>query len=214
CSFRRNGEVGRVVSDVVIAEHTRRTQRSTDRIGTAPNRLTGRATVGRRYTVPSQESRERSTERRIWIAISLARPIRRHRCSFRRNGEVGRVVSDVVIAEHTRRTQRSTDRIGTAPNRLTGRATVGRRYTVPSQESRERSTERRIWIAISLARPIRRHRCSFRRNGEVGRVVSDVVIAEHTRRTQRSTDRIGTAPNRLTGRATVGRRYTVPSQES
>ena len=210
---RVDRKVCRVVSDIVVAQHTRGTQHRADRVRTTRNRLTRRAAVARCHAIGDQEPNQRACERWIGSAVSLARRIRRHRSGLLVDREVRSVVRDVVIAQHSPRSQRRTDRVRTAGYRLTHRATVGRCHTIGCQESCERSCQRGIGSTIDLARRIRRHRGSLRIDRKAGSVVGDTVIAQHCGWTQRGADCVRTTKNCLTGRATVGRRYAVRCQE-
>src|SRR5204862_3234597 len=70
--------------------------------------------------------------------------------------EVGRVVGNSVVAEHTRWAERRADRVGA--DRFTLNATVGDRHAIRLQEAAERPGERRVVGADDLAGGIRRYR--------------------------------------------------------
>ena len=184
--------MSRVVGDIVIAEDACRNQTRTDRVRTAYNALTRSAAVGGAHAIRRYETCERSRKGRIGIAIDLVRCIWCHRRSALIDRELSRVVSDVVIAKHARRSQARTNRVRTAYNALTRRAAVGRSYAIRYQESCELSGKRRIGIAINLVRRIRRYRRIALIDGKLSAVVSDIVFGQHAScRAQRCGNVIG-----------------------
>ena len=154
-------------------------------------------------TVAGGEQRQRA-------AIGHGLVVSRDRQQGLVDGEVRRVVGDVVVAQHTGRIQRSAD--GVVAHVLTRGASVGRGDTISRQEAAEGSGQGRIRIAVGLAGGVRSDRRVALVDGEVGGVVGDVVVAQHTGRIQRSAD--GIVAHVLTRSASVGRGDAIGGQEA
>src|SRR5439155_798702 len=170
--------------------------------------------LGRTDTIRCQEPAQRTRQGRIGTAVGLARRIRCHRGRPRVDREVGRVIGDVVVAEHTRWAQSCTDRVRTACNALTRYAAVTCRYTITGEETIECPGQGRIGVTIDLARRVRCHRSRPRVDRKGHRVVSDVVVAEYTRWTECRTDLVRATRNGLTRSAAVGRTHAIRCQET
>src|SRR5205823_2240073 len=203
CRVRRDrsilfldGEVSGVVNDVIIAEHARRTQAGTNRVGTASDCLTRRAAINSSHAIPCEEAKQSAGKAWISTAVNLARRVGCDRSVLPVDREVSGIVRDVVVAEHTRRSQGPTNFVGTARYRLTARAAVGRTHAVGCQESNQCASEGRIGTAISLAGGIGCDRSVLPVNRELSGVVSDVVVPEDTGGSQGRADRVRTSRHR------------------
>src|SRR5205823_9998660 len=119
-----------------------------------------------------------------------------------------------VVTEYRCRGQGRTDRVRTTGDHLSGRAAVGSSDAVPCQKAYQGAGKGWISAAIDLVRGIRRYRSILLLDGKLGNVINDVVVAEHAGRAERSTNLIGTTGDRLTGRAAIGRGYTIRCEEA
>src|SRR5205823_5712979 len=207
-------EVGRVVSDVVVAEHACRSQDRTDRVRTAGDHLTARTAVDGCHAIAREEACQCAGKGRINLTVGLTCWVRCDRSILFLDGEVSRVVGNVIVAENACRAKRGTDRVRAARDRLAARAAVGGRYAIPGQEASEGPGKGWISAAVSLASGVRCHGSVLLLDSKVRGVVSDVVVAEHTRRSQDPTNFVRTVRYRLTARAAVGHTHAVGCQES
>ena len=155
-----DGEVGRGIGDIVVAQDTRRAEGRADRVWTACNGLACGAAVSCRHIIRRQEAGQGAGQGRICIAIGLAGSSHGNRGILLVDGEVCRVVSDVVVGKDTGRAERRADRVWTACNGLACDATVGCRHVIRWQEAGQRAGQSRICIAIGLAEGIRCDRSS------------------------------------------------------
>src|SRR5436190_1933299 len=171
-----DGEVSRVVGDVIVAEHACRTQAGTNRVGTASNSLTRSAAISSSHAISCEEAQQGAGKGWVNAAVGLARRIGRDRSVLPVNRELSRVVGDVVVPEHTCRAKRGTDRVRTARDRLTRRAGVGGSHAIACQETYQCTGKGRISAAIDLARGIGRYRSVLLLDREVGGIVGDIVV--------------------------------------
>src|SRR5437867_9522242 len=170
------------VGDIVVVQHARWRKRGGYVIRTACYGLTGVASISSCDVVRDYEAGSTADGQRngIIIAIGLAVGLRRPGRVFLVDGEVRPVIDDVVVREHARGTECSSDVIGTSCYGLACRATVSRRDVVCRQEaaSTARSQRIRICIAVGLARRIRSPGRILRIDGEVRTRIGDVVVGD------------------------------------
>src|SRR5918993_719202 len=204
-----DGKYSCIVGDIVVAQHTERTERGADRV--ACNRLARCAAVGRRHTIGGQETSERTAQCWIGITVGLAGC---NGCPGRVtfvDGEVCAVVGDVVVVENTcGRIQRRADVVGTARHRFAWGAAVACRYCIGETTATACGQRDGIGITVGLAGC---NGCPGRVtfvDGEVCAVVGDVVVVENTcGRIQCRADVVGTACHRFAWGAAVACRYCI-----
>src|SRR5207253_1723091 len=211
--FLLDGELSGVVGDVVVAEHARRAKRGTDRVRTTRDRLTRRAGVGGSDAIACQETYQCTGKGRISAAIGLVRGIGRYRSVLLLNGKLGRVVGDVIVTKYRCRTDRRSDFIGAAGYSLTRSAVIGSSDAIRCQEANQGPGKRWIGAAVDFAGRIRCDRSVLLLDREVGGIVGDIVVPEHTCRRQSRADRVRAARHGFAGRASVGGSDTVACEE-
>src|SRR5205823_12986783 len=130
--------------------------------------------------------------------------VRRDRSILFLDGEVSGVVNDVIIAEHARRTQAGTNRVGTASDCLTRRAAINSSHAIPCEEAKQSAGKAWISTAVNLARRVGCDRSVLPVNRELSGVVGDVVVPEDSGGGQDRADRVRTTRYRFTASARVG----------
>src|SRR5207253_9406594 len=119
-------------------------------VGTASDRLTGRAAVGSSHAVSCEEAHQGAGEGWIDAAVGLAGGIGCDRSVLPVNRELSGVVSDVVVPEDTGGSQGRADRVRTSRHRFTGSARIRGRDTIPRQEANEGTSKGRINLTVDL----------------------------------------------------------------
>src|SRR5439155_15954701 len=212
--FLLDRELCGVVGNVVVTEHTCRSQGSADRVRTARYSFTGSAHIRGCDAISCEKATKCAGKGWISTAIGLIGRVRRNRGVLLLDREVSGVIGDVVIAEDTCRSQGSADRVRTTRYSFTGNARIRGRDAIDCDEANKCASKSRISTAISLASYVRRYRSILLLDGEVCRVVGDVVVAESTCRSQDGVDFVRTAAYGLTDSAAIGRTYAINGEEA
>ena len=109
-------------------------------------------------------------QRRIGVAIDPALRIRRHRDRTRRDGEIGRGISQRIVAAGSEIALGDGVAADAGRGGGAGGQTSRQAVAVDQTAASDRVAQRRIGVAVDPALRIGRHRERTRRDGEIGPV--------------------------------------------
>src|SRR5439155_19938842 len=137
--FRLDRVLCGVVGNVVVTEHTCRSQGSADRVRTVRYSFTGSAHIRGCDAISCEEANKCAGKGWISTAIGLIGRVRRNRGVLLLDRELSGVIGKVVLAEDTCRSQDSADRVRTTRYSLTGSAPIGGSDAIDGEEANQRA---------------------------------------------------------------------------